>query len=355
MRFGLFNLMNQLHIDQKEVFGGTIDSVKLADQMGFDVAWFAEHHFANYSLCPSPLMMAGAVARETKNIKVGPAVIVAPLYNPIRVAEEVALLDQLSEGRAVLGMGCGYQRFEFEAFGADLSERQERMLEIWRIIDQAVHQNRFSFTGDKYQLPDVTQAIRLYRPRRLDTFFVAWTPEIIKHAIAVDAVPFCSVGWGNSAALKALYDRVAEEYATAGADLRTRRFAAQRFVYVTDDRDELRKAAEGIRYVGRCGGHMRVGAQVMEGHIIADRPLNGEPTLEAIIEGVPIGSPEVVAERIVGEIRSIGITDFSCFMWPAGIPARSALRSMERFGSEVLPLVNKALAVSGTEAARHVA
>jgi alkanesulfonate monooxygenase SsuD/methylene tetrahydromethanopterin reductase-like flavin-dependent oxidoreductase (luciferase family) len=355
MRFSLFNLMNQLALDQTEVFSGTFACVRLAEQMGFDAAWFAEHHFANYSLCPSPLMMAAAAARETKTIRVGPAVVVAPLYNPFRLAEEIALLDQVSEGRAVLGLGTGYQRFEFEAFGADLSERQERMLEIWQIIDQAVHENRFHFRGKKYQLPDVPQAIRLHHPRRLETFFVAWSPDIIKYAISVDAVPFCSAGWGNTAALQSLRRHVHDQYAQAGDDFSRRRFAAQRYVFVSDDASELRRAAEGFRYVGRCGGHLRVGTQLLEGHFIADRPLAGEPTIDAILDGTPIGNVATVAERIVREIRTVGITDLSCFMWPAGMASRAVLRSMERFGAEVLPAIRKELAADSQSKTRHVA
>jgi alkanesulfonate monooxygenase SsuD/methylene tetrahydromethanopterin reductase-like flavin-dependent oxidoreductase (luciferase family) len=156
-------------------------------------------------------------------------------------------------------------------------------------------------------------------------------------------VPFITVGWGDSKALAGMHDFVAGKYAEAGHDLTGRRFAAQRYVYVTDDRAELDRVAAGIRYAGRCAGHMRVGAQVLDGHVILDRPLDGEPTLEKIQASVPIGSAETVAERIVAEVRANGITDLSCFMWPAGIEAKAVLRSMERFGQEVMPLVIKAL------------
>ncbi len=355
MGLGLFNLMNEHGIDQREVFEGTIACVRLADELGFDVAWFAEHHFSNYSLCPSPLMMAAAAARETRRIGLGPAVVVAPLYNPIRVAEEVALLDQLSRGRAVLGIGSGYQRFEFEAFGADLAERYDRMLEVWQIIDKAVHENRFGHAGPRYRLPDVPQAIRLYRPRRLETFFVAWTKAIIDHAVATDAVPLCTVGWGDARALAAMRAVVAEKYREAGHDLAGRRFAAQRYVFVSDDRAEVRKAALGVRYAGRCAGHMRVGAQVLDGHRIVDMPVAGEPTLEAIEAALPIGDAETVAERLLGEIATVGITDLSCFAWPAGVESRVVLRSMERFGAEVMPRVRQALAANAPGPVREVA
>lgn len=343
MRLGIFNLMNEHGIDQHEVFQGTIDCVKLAEQIGFDVAWFAEHHFSNYSLCPSPLMMAAAAARETKTIGLGPAVIVAPLYNPIRVAEEIALLDQLSQGRAFIGIGSGYQRFEFDAFGADLAERQDRMLEVWRIIDQAVHKNRFAHDGAFYQLPDVPQAIHLYRPRRLESFFVSWSPGTIDFAAEIGAIPFVTVGWSDSASLKSMRDFVASKYHEAGRTL-VGRFAAQRYVFVSNDKAEIRKAAEGVRYAGRCAGHMRTGAQELDGHRILDRPLKDEPSLEDIAANIPIGDADTVAERLVDEIRTVGITDLSCFTWPAGVPLRDALGSMERFGSDVLPKVRKALA-----------
>lgn len=346
MRFSLFNLMNQFGLSQRDVYQGTIDCVKLADQLGFETAWFAEHHFSNYSLCPSPMMMAAAVAHQTRRIRLGPAVIVAPLYNPIRLAEEVALVDQLSQGRVVLGLGSGYQRFEFEAFGADLAERQDRLLEIWEILDQAIHQNRFKYSGRYYQIPDVPQAIALYTQRRMETFFVSWSPEIIRRAVATDAVPFITVGWGDSQALAGMHDFVGQKYQEAGFSLAGRRFAAQRYVYVSNDHAELLKVAEGIRYAGRCAGHMRVGAQHLNGHIIIDEPVAGEPSLEAIMAAVPIGSAEIVAERLISEIRSNGITDLSCFMMPAGIESKAALRSMERFGAEVMPIVSKAVAAN---------
>ncbi len=350
MRFGLFNLMNEHGIAPSEVVDGTIECVKLVESLGFDIAWFAEHHFSNYSLCPSPLMMAAAASRETSRIGLGPAVIVAPLYNPIRLAEELALVDQLSHGRAVLGMGSGYQRFEFDAFGADLAERQTRTVEIWRIIDRALSAGRLGFSGTHYRIPDVPQAIPLFEPRAIETFFTSFAPEVIDYAIKRRAIPFCTVGWGDAHALVTMRDHVADLYRARGIGFPGGRFAAQRYVFVSDSRQEIRRVAEGIRYAGRCANHMRHGRQVLDGHRIADLPFEGEPTLEAIEAALPVGDAETVAERMAAEIRAVGITDLSCFMWPAGIPLRQALRSIERFGAEVLPLLRKASS-AGQEAA----
>ena len=87
MHFGLFNLMTQRERSQTagQIIADTTEHVKLAEQIGFEIAWFAEHHFSNYCLCPSPLTMCAYMAPQTKKIRLGPAVVVAPLYEPVRL------------------------------------------------------------------------------------------------------------------------------------------------------------------------------------------------------------------------------------------------------------------------------
>ena len=94
---------------------------------------------------------------------------------------------------------------------------------------------------------------------------------------------------------------------------------------------------------------------MFDGHIIRDVAVDGEPSLDVIKTSVPIGPAEVVAERLVREIRQNGISDLSCFMMPAGIEPKAALRSMERFGRDVMPMVARELANDGREAAKEVA
>jgi alkanesulfonate monooxygenase SsuD/methylene tetrahydromethanopterin reductase-like flavin-dependent oxidoreductase (luciferase family) len=106
MQLGLFNLMTlRDHPDGAlGVMRDTRKMVEIAEELDFDIAWFAEHHFANYSSSPSPLMMCSYAAGWTKKIKLGPGVIVLPLYNPLRVAQEIAVADTQSGGRLVIGL-----------------------------------------------------------------------------------------------------------------------------------------------------------------------------------------------------------------------------------------------------------
>ena len=121
MHFGQFNLMGYRTPGTKahELYDNAIEQVKAAEANGFEIAWFAEHHFSNYCVCPSPLMMLARLAGETKRIKLGSAVVVTPLYQPVRLISEIGMVDALTHGRLVLGVGSGYQPYEFERFGED--------------------------------------------------------------------------------------------------------------------------------------------------------------------------------------------------------------------------------------------
>src|SRR5687767_13975758 len=111
MHFGLFCLMTQRQKGTRpaESYRETAEQVRTAEKGAFAMAWFAEHHSSNYCRCPSPMTMTTYMAGKTSTIKLGPAVIVAPLYEPMRLMEDIGVADQLSGGRVVLGFGTGYQ------------------------------------------------------------------------------------------------------------------------------------------------------------------------------------------------------------------------------------------------------
>jgi len=156
MDFGIFNLMGSREADKPTalVFGEVGEQTRLADALGYTIAWFAEHHFSNYCLCASPLMMVAHCASITKQIRLGTAVVVLPLYNPARLAAEIATADALSNGRLVLGIGAGYQPYEFERFGTDIAQNLEMTDEFCDILDLAFSRDFFSYNGKHYQMPE---------------------------------------------------------------------------------------------------------------------------------------------------------------------------------------------------------
>ena len=162
MHFGQFNLMGYRTPGTKahEIYDGAVAQVKAAEANGFETAWFAEHHFSNYCVCPSPLMMLARLAGETKRIKLGSAVVVTPLYQPLRLISEIGMVDALTHGRLVLGVGSGYQPYEFERFGETLEDAVPKLFEFMEMLELAFSRDVFSYSGKHYQVAETHIAPR---------------------------------------------------------------------------------------------------------------------------------------------------------------------------------------------------
>lgn len=134
-----------------------VNDAVLADELGFDAVYFAEHHFCLASGNSSPLTMAAAVAARTTNVRIGTSIICAPFHNPLRLAEDIAAVDIASKGRFDFGVGVGSQYEEFQTFGVDPKERFGRTWEAIDIIERCLHgsDEEFSHEGKYFNFPDV--------------------------------------------------------------------------------------------------------------------------------------------------------------------------------------------------------
>lgn len=344
MHFGLFSLMTQRKKDKSpgEIYRETAEHVKLAEDIGMEIAWFAEHHFSNYCLCPSPLAMVNYMAGQTSRIKLGPAVIVAPLYEPIRLAEDIGVADQLSDGRLVLGFGTGYQAYEFHKFGRDLKQARGHLFEVLDLMDSYFTKSEFAFSGKAVDLSQTAFSVRPVQTRP-DIYVAGMGKDVEAQQRAVERgyTPFFTTGWNAVSDIRGVRDDLAETWTKAGGDAQTMPFAIQRYIFVTDDPEDARKAADGARYVRRIAMSMRGGYGELDGAFLKEIPADGEPPLDDIVSRLPIGDPETVAERLAKDIEALGPKHISCFMAIPGLDQTKILRSMERFGSEVVPLLEK--------------
>src|SRR5438067_13881561 len=125
------------------------------DRTGFDAVWLAEHHFSSFSVCPSVHMVGVLAAARTTRLRIGTGVSLAPFYHPLRLAEEVALLDQLSGGRVNWGAGRGFARVEFENFGVPPEESTSRFREAVEIVLRAWTEERLTFAGEHFHFEGV--------------------------------------------------------------------------------------------------------------------------------------------------------------------------------------------------------
>jgi alkanesulfonate monooxygenase SsuD/methylene tetrahydromethanopterin reductase-like flavin-dependent oxidoreductase (luciferase family) len=326
--------MNEHGIDQREVFDGTIACVRLADELGFDVAWFAEHHFSNYSITTSPLLVVAHMAQATTRIGLGPAVIVLPFYEPLRLAEDVCLTDALTAGRLVLGLGFGYQPREFTKFGIPFDERYERGLEAWDLIDQA-SDGRIDHHGD-HVTAHVDVAVTAVQDR-IPTFVVGSDATVMQTVAKRRATPFVTPGLQPLSAAVRMRDAYAEVYGEPMP------FAMQRYVFVSDDKAERRIAAEQVRNVARMAGNLRRAEPLMKDAHLERPVIENEPSLDDIEAGALIGTAAEISERIIIEANALSLSHLSCFIRLADMPHDVAMRSIEMFGNDVIPAVRQEL------------
>lgn len=137
-------------------YAGILRLARVADETGFASVWVSEHHAAEDSYLPSLLPMLAAIAAVTERVRLGTAVVLAPFQHPLRFAEDCAVVDQLSRGRLVVGLGAGWRKKEFELFGIPIAQRASRTAELLRICRAAWDQERSSFAGKHHTFEDVS-------------------------------------------------------------------------------------------------------------------------------------------------------------------------------------------------------
>jgi len=344
MELGIFSLMPQRDITKPvgEIYKETIDLIQLAEEIGFDTAWLTEHHFGNYCMCPSPLMLASNLAARTTTIKLGMAVLVLPLYNPMRLLEEIGMVDQLSDGRLVVGFGSGYQSFEFERFELDLADNWSITHEIMDILEMGMAEGRVAYQGKHFNIPETPIGTPVLQRPRPAVFTAGNDPAYLARAAKAGYIPIVTVGGGSTEALMGVRGHIAKNFEAAG-HTGPLPFAMNRSIYVTDDMDDARDAAERVLYTARLVMAFRGRYEKLEGIEVIPQPYKDEPSIDAILANLPFGDPESCAEKMITEIKATGACHYSMFAQFGGMEHKRARRSLERIGAEVLPLVDKAL------------
>lgn len=157
MKFGVLQFFSWpgRRVPLDVVYERAFQRIDMMERTGYDAVWLAEHHFSSYSVCPSIHMMGTHIAARTARLRIGTAVSLAPFYHPLRLAEEVALLDVLSGGRVNWGVGRGFDPTEYRAFGVDPEESYPRYREAVEVVLAAWQNERLNFAGRFHQFEDI--------------------------------------------------------------------------------------------------------------------------------------------------------------------------------------------------------
>jgi len=347
--YGLFALMQQRHAARGNlsVFRNLDDQVALAEDLGFETVWFGEHHFSGYSLCPSPLMAAAYFAGRTTRIKLGTGVIVLPLYDPIRVMEEIAMVDLVSNGRLLAGFGGGYQPFEFERFRLDLNQSAAMFMEGLDIIEAGLTQEEFSYDGEHYKIP-ATRIAQKPVQKPLPPFYVAgmMSVDAVKRRVATEGwTPFLTNSinpYDSLTQVRADYDALYREH---GQNPIGQPLALMTYFHCTEDHDLALDAAERARYSSRVSLSLRLDyGEYSEGPYMKDLPMPQDRTIEDVASNTLIGHPDEIAERITQAVRILRPSHIAFHNQPGDLPQDRVMKSLELFGEKVMPQVERALA-----------
>jgi alkanesulfonate monooxygenase SsuD/methylene tetrahydromethanopterin reductase-like flavin-dependent oxidoreductase (luciferase family) len=338
MDIGTFLLMQSPSARaSEEIYARGLEQAQAAEALGFRNVWLGEHHFSTYGYLSRPLQLASYIAAKTTRLRVGTAVIVVPLHHPLLVAEEIAMLDVLSGGRADVGLGRGYQRYEFERFGLQLDAGGQRWDESLDIMLRAFEGKPFSYEGKLYTIPETSIYPKPVQKPRPPIWITAQSPYSIEAAVR-RGLNVLTGGFGvpleRLAEFGKFFGRVVEEAKAPTKPL----VGVQRAVYVTKDAADAREAAEQARWNMRVTLSLRNNYERVENGRAIPVPAKTEPTIDELLDRyLVVGTPETCIRQIRRVQEVVGISHFNCSFWFGDVDQSRVLRSMELFAREVMP------------------
>ncbi len=307
-----------------DVYAQTLEQAVLADRLGFDHVWFTEHHFCADGYLPAFQPVAGAIAARTDRIRISTDIALLPLYHPIRLAEELAVLDHLSHGRMELGIGMGYVPSEFAAFGVPLKNRVSMTEEGIDVLRLAWGDGPFSYDGRRYRLDDVDVHPKPVQPGGPPLWIAA-----MSEAGARRAARFKTNLLPQGRADEVL-DPWRAAVAADGDDPARFRVGIIRSVFVTDDKERdwpIIRAAERYRM------------SIYEGFMAETPDRYAWGGSSAIPQGVIIGTAAECIAELQSFIETYGITDLATSGLPPGVDPDLMGRNLERLATEVVPAI----------------
>jgi len=309
------------------LYRDSLEQVELAEALGFDSIWLTEHHFTDDGYLPAMLPAAAAIAARTTHVTIGTFVLLAPFQHPLKLAEDAAVVDVISNGRLRLGLGQGYRQEEFAGFGVPRAERLGRTLETIEILKLAWTGKRFSFDGKYFHFKDVrvlpTPASRPYP----ELLWGAGAPKAIRRAAKM-GLSFACVGGRRE---MGIYTEALKQAGRNPADFS---LVNSRVVYIADSAQEAwREVGDALMYQAEHYGRwLSAAAGTTDMSKVLIRP---DP--ERLKRTSILGPPDEIRARITEVLESGPITDLITVAQLPGLDPTKARRSLERFGREVLP------------------
>ncbi|WP_370899874.1 LLM class flavin-dependent oxidoreductase [Chryseobacterium gossypii] len=326
MHYSIFSVQDHYPTLQRslpEFYHQLMEQGVLADQLGYDAFFVAEHHFHEYGVIPNPAVFLSALSQRTKNIKLGPAISILPFHHPLNIAENYTMLDIISSGRLILGVGSGYLKHEFEGYDISLEEKRARFDENLAILDRALKgeacdSNKFhSIRNVKINILPVQREVPLYIAalRKEAAYFIG------KQGYNMICIPYASVDHFSE------IQSITNQHKQGASDGDKKPLSAifAFHTHIADTDDQAKENAEEAFNL-----------------YVKTRLYAKQQTYDDIIKtGLSLfGSPETVSDKIV-ELHQMGI-DHLMLLHNFGMLCPELVQSsMKKFMTEVKPLVDQ--------------
>ncbi len=317
-----------------QFYAEQLRQAQVAEELGYDTIWLTEHHFAEDGYSPSLLPIAGALAAMTTRIRIGTFLLLLPLHNAVRVGEDAATVDILTNGRFDLGLGQGYTPSEFEGYGIPRKERASLLEEGIEVIKGMWTQDPFSHEGKHYQLKNIRLEPKPTQTPHPPLWIGANAPKAVERAARLG----CHFMGGGTSAAQEVYDSALRSHGRDPKDF----YAAQlRWAYVAPTHDQAwDDAQEHLHYMLTWYGRWLAEAKDFPGaeqfsQLPPVSELRKNP--EQLLASPMIGTPEEVGREIAQLTKDVRTTHLVLGMHLPGLDPAKSQRSMELFAKEVIP------------------
>jgi alkanesulfonate monooxygenase SsuD/methylene tetrahydromethanopterin reductase-like flavin-dependent oxidoreductase (luciferase family) len=329
MKFGVLQFFSwpERRFPLPDVYARALDRIEVMDRTGYDAVWLAEHHFNTFSVCPSVHLMGAHIAARTRNLRIGTAVTLAAMYQPLRIAEEIALLDVLSGGRVNWGAGRGFDATEFRAFGVPPEESASRFREAVEIVLAAWKSERLTHRGAHFRFEDIEVLPKpLQRPHPPVWMAATSEPSIAWAAAEGHSILMDPHSPHREIARKLAYYR--EQLAAHGHSFEGREIPIARLLAVAPTRDEAEQVARrGAGWI--VGSYIGNAGNVFDPKAVAPAGAPRDP-VQRYMDGVVIhGSPESLVDELQRLAEELPLDYLMC--------APLSHQSFELFTEKVLP------------------
>jgi alkanesulfonate monooxygenase SsuD/methylene tetrahydromethanopterin reductase-like flavin-dependent oxidoreductase (luciferase family) len=346
MEFGMFHEFQRLPgMSEAEAFAQSLEQVDAAERMGLDAMWLAELHFApERSVLASPLILAAAIAARTKRMKIGTAVQVLPLCHPLRLAEEVATVDQLSGGRLIFGVGRSGFAHTYKTYGVDYAESRERFSETLAIVKRAFSEERFSHKGKYFAYDDVRLAPKPVQTPWPEIRVAAASPDTYEEMGTMGHAIFVAARTGNISELAPNVKTYRAAWAAAGHPGRGEVYLrVPVYVAATEEaaREEPRESI--LHLLHTIGARLEASAATSGAREIENRAERGQKMQsidyeEVLRERMIVGTATAVVARLEELRQQLGLDGILAELNPGSlIPHGRVMEALRLLCEEVMP------------------